>query len=100
MSFTALTASNGATAGSGPADLALSILADYFEESPTDLELRRGRKNGTRILCEKYYQSFKWSFISTADQESWEISRQAITEWLELQRSDEAAELYGSNSEL
>lgn len=46
--------------GSGPADLALTILADHFEESPAlvkrNLESSRGKKRSQAV---EFYQPFK-----------------------------------------
>ena len=58
--------------GSGPADLARSILVDYFglHDAPDALPVP--------------YQEFKWRFIASADRgaSSFEISREAIDEWI------------------
>jgi hypothetical protein len=52
--------------GSGPADLALSILADVIgPEEAQDL-----------------YQHFKWDVVSSLPREGWEMSEQEIKEWL------------------
>lgn len=62
--------------GSGPADLALSILADFF---------------GTDEIPPHLYQDFKWSFIAPAKEElhidgkqiiDW-LSKRSAKEWLE-----------------
>ncbi len=53
--------------GSGPADLALSILTDVF---------------GGRVeLADLYYQQFKRDFIA-AWGDSWQISEEEIEQWL------------------
>jgi hypothetical protein len=58
--------------GSGPADLARSILVDYFglHDAPDALPVP--------------YQAFKWRFVARADRNasSFEISRGAIDEWV------------------
>ena len=41
--------------GSGPADLALSILADHLGENPTENDLYHGRPR-----CWQLHQPFKW----------------------------------------
>ena len=56
--------------GSGPADLALSILTDYCSRFKID---------GT--LVEKYYQAFKFAFIAKAGNEL-EITSDQIEEWI------------------
>lgn len=73
--------------GSGPADTALSILADYFGERPTRRQLHRGRLDGGSPKCLSYHQDFKWDFISKAPQEGFEICGSEIQEWLERQES-------------
>lgn len=52
--------------GSGPADLARSILADAFD----------------RTVADKYYQEFKWAFIARLPFEGGEIKRSEIVHWL------------------
>lgn len=49
-------------AGSGPADLALSILADHLGERPTKREIYHGI-----CSCWRYHQKFKFQFIAPAD---------------------------------
>ena len=57
--------------GSGPAQLALAILADAV-----------GDREAQRL-----YQDFKWAVIAKLDQDaSWEISREQIQAWIEQQR--------------
>ncbi len=53
--------------GSGPADLALSILTDVFA--------------GRVELADLYYQQFKRDFIA-AWGDSWQISEEEIEQWL------------------
>lgn len=56
-------------AGSGPADLALSILTDFL---------------GSRIKAERLHQWFKSRFIAGLPRnEDWEITGDQITGWLE-----------------
>jgi hypothetical protein len=58
--------------GSGPADLARSILVDYFG------------LHGAPDALPVPYQEFKWRFVANADRDakSFEISREAIDEWI------------------
>lgn len=56
--------------GSGPADLALSILADLC-----------GMENAN-----EYYQEFKFRFVSRFGNE-WEIGEKEIVDWLEKQKA-------------
>src|SRR3990167_8955216 len=48
--------------GSGPADLALSILVDYFRETPQDAKDRLPEHSRAYAL----HQEFKWKFIAPA----------------------------------
>lgn len=57
--------------GSGPADLALSILADLY-----DME-----------TANEYYQEFKFQFIASLKRNEWEISEREIADWLEKVRA-------------
>lgn len=69
--------------GSGPADTALSILADHFGERPKNLELLRGRTHaGVVLKCLQRYQDFKWAFIASAPKEGFEITAVQIDAWL------------------
>jgi hypothetical protein len=64
--------------GSGPADLALSILCDYFEEKPSPADIRTGN-----FSAFPFYQDFKWSYIaSIPENESWEITEAEIDQWI------------------
>lgn len=56
--------------GSGPADLALSILIDV---------LGRGAKNSAR--ADRLYQAFKWAYIATAG-ERFSISEDQVLAWV------------------
>ena len=63
--------------GSGPADLALSILADHFGEQPTEQQLARGR-----CRCWPLHQPFKWAFIAPAPREGFRLTSAEIAAWL------------------
>lgn len=56
--------------GSGPAQLALAILADAI---------------GDRA-AQRRYQQFKWHVITTLDKDAWEINRKQVQAWLAQQR--------------
>ena len=57
--------------GSGPAQLALAILADALGDRE----------------AQRRYQDFKWAVIAKLDQNGpWEISREPIQAWIEQQR--------------
>lgn len=55
--------------GSGPADLALSILADYFGEHPATETVATGS-----YKCWALHQLFKWERIGPAPHEGFEIT--------------------------
>lgn len=95
--------------GSGPADLALSILGDFFEEKPTHKELWQGRFdvkdeelakanneneldalwNSRLLQCWHYHQGFKDGFVSTWPKEGWTISGDIIRRWIEEKKRRE-----------
>lgn len=64
-------------AGSGPADSALSILADYLGEAP---KVAQGR--GGNSLAYALHQEFKWKFIATALHAGFRITSEQIAAWL------------------
>jgi hypothetical protein len=59
--------------GSGPSDLALSILTDYFR-----------RRNSRDAIAEAglAYQDFKWRFLANIKEDAFKIEEQQITDWL------------------
>ena len=75
--------------GSGPADLALSILTDYLvgianlfslSENPRDkpIEIKRAE-----LIADAYYQEFKWKFIANLPiGQDWEIKSSEIAEFI------------------
>jgi len=63
--------------GSGPADLALSILADYFGEQDIDPASFLYKTRSERL-----YQAFKWRFIAPAPRGDWILAEGDITAWL------------------
>lgn len=69
--------------GSGPADTALSILADYCGEMPTPEHVRHGE-----LRCWALHQAFKWRFIAPASQAGFRLPASVIAVWLEEQRGD------------
>ncbi len=102
--------------GSGPADLAMSVLADYFDEQPSKSELYHGRiespcdctQNGSHpadpecmqcdgtglgeskpLQCWEHHQAFKWQFIAPRDSsQPFVITEGEIERWLEQQALD------------
>jgi hypothetical protein len=63
--------------GSGPADLARSILVDFFD------------LHGAPDQLPVSYQRFKWQFVATADSDanSFEIAGAAIAAWVRRERA-------------
>ena len=72
--------------GSGPADTAASILADYFEENPRAAERAwRGRSNGDPSIAIKLHQFFNFEVISGVRLEAgavYTLDESQITDWL------------------
>jgi hypothetical protein len=91
-------------AGSGPADLALAILADYFGE-PADFVLSALRSMWTpRSKAAALHQSFKGQFVAPEHRDEWQLQSDAIEAWLQTpairtrlaelaQEEDELAEI-------
>lgn len=66
--------------GSGPADLALSILADYFGERQ-EARVRFTEKGIERAW--RFHQSFKWTFVAQwPSDRDWAIDDRQIAAWL------------------
>jgi hypothetical protein len=71
--------------GSGPADLALSILTHYFKEvpQPESWPLKLEREEGS---ASKFYQQFKRDIIGSIildSNESYDLRDEQIGHWLE-----------------
>ena len=64
-------------AGSGPADTALSILADFFGERPTRRQLARGQSRSWQL-----HQHFKRDFIALAPHDGFTVTSEQIEAWL------------------
>lgn len=62
--------------GSGPADLALSILTEAV-----------GPK-----LAEKHYQEFKWVFVASLSFEGWTLKEEPIKAWIAWREAGEPEE--------
>ncbi len=96
--------------GSGPADLALSIMADWLGEDPTPKELSQGRLEITdemfkaatsedeiqglidraSLWCVRYHQKFKHDFVAKMDKETWKLEGGEIAAWVKKEQ-DKAA---------
>jgi len=69
--------------GSGPADLALAILADYFDEPP-ELVLAALRSMwAPRSKAAAFHQSFKERFVVRERRDEWELHSDDIEAWLQ-----------------
>lgn len=74
--------------GSGPADTALAILADYLQEAPrVDAWLHTGRRLGDgRTLSVRLHQAFKFEIVAHLPYERWELPATRIALWLAAHR--------------
>lgn len=71
--------------GSGPADLALSILLDFFGEAqamPGNDDHRKVTDFLARSRARRVYQQFKWLFITPQRGEKFQITARQIDAWL------------------
>jgi Family of unknown function (DUF6166) len=72
--------------GSGPADTAASILADYFDEDARWIERTwRGKSNGRQSIAVKLHQSFKFDVLAGIGLEPGEVytlEEHQIAAWL------------------
>ncbi len=76
--------------GSGPADLALSILAHHLGETWVNGPyLRKLKMTQEAPLCWKFHQDFKRDVISTLDRDSWELTHTDVHNWLMKQEKAE-----------
>lgn len=66
--------------GSGPADLALSILADHFGERPD----REALDTGHGLMCWRYHQAFKWDIVSHFPHAGWRLTTEQIAQWVAM----------------
>jgi hypothetical protein len=64
-------------AGSGPADLALSILADYFGERPTKKQLYHGD-----VKCWVLHQQFKFEFVAKMNRQEAQVTEAEIDDFV------------------
>jgi len=80
-------------AGSGPADLALSILAHHFGETTRDIKQANA---GLRLPphCLRFYQAFKFAFVAGWGN-NWSITAEEIDQWINQQISPEETKPLG-----
>ena len=69
-------------AGSGPADLALSILTDYFNESPEHVVSGLQSLWSPRSRAAALHQRFKAEFLVNEQRDEWQIRADVIDVWL------------------
>lgn len=67
--------------GSGPADLALSILADYFEEMPEQVLGALKSLWAPRSKAAALHQQFKADFLAGEQRDEWQIRGDVIEAW-------------------
>jgi len=75
--------------GSGPADLALSILARYFKERYVNTAYFKKYPRRASQAC-KYYQLFKWDFVAKWEKKERMITSDEIAIWLQKQNQQNA----------
>ena len=85
--------------GSGPSDLALAILADYFNGlykdffEANDYLTSEAQEKFLINIVSKYYQKFKWVFIATRERdEPFSITEEEIKQWLSVVDAPEEVE--------
>ena len=70
-------------AGSGPADLALSILADYFEEWDSTIPSKSYSERGAAVPnAWQFHQAFKFAMICGQNGEGFSITEGAVRWWI------------------
>lgn len=83
--------------GSGPADLALAILADYFGETPEAVKASLETVWAPRTKTQALYQGFKWTLVAGFGAD-WSLTAEQIEEWLgTLQAQDLLHRLEAAN---
>ena len=68
--------------GSGPADLAFSILADYFEEEKEQVLTALKSLWAPRSKAAALHQDFKAQFLAQEQRDEWQIRADVIEVWL------------------
>ena len=67
--------------GSGPADLALAILTDWFEEDPVKVQTYARTGEGDPSSAVHFHQQFKDKFIVGLPRITWTIRDEEIKKW-------------------
>jgi hypothetical protein len=68
--------------GSGPADLALSILADYFGETPEQIQAALKSLWSPRSKAAALHHRFKAEFLANEQRDQWQVRADVIEVWL------------------
>jgi hypothetical protein len=68
--------------GSGPADLALSILADYFQEEKEQVLAALKSLWAPRSKAAALHEDFKAQFLAQEQRDEWRIRADVIEVWL------------------
>jgi hypothetical protein len=69
-------------AGSGPADLALAILADHFGEGTEPVLAALRSLWAPRSKAAALHQDFKREFVTRLNRDEWRLDSEAIDAWL------------------
>jgi hypothetical protein len=67
--------------GSGPADLALAILTDFFEENPKEVQTYARTGQGEPSSAVHFHQKFKDKFVAGLPKNQWQITEEEIKKW-------------------
>ncbi len=87
--------------GSGPADLALAILADHFDEPPELVLAALCSLWAPRSKAAALHQSFKERFVAIEQRDEWELHSDDIETWLQTSSiRTRLCELARENAEL
>ena len=87
-------------AGSGPHDLALSILCDFLEESPAEVQASGQRTFAKPTRAFVLHDQFAHTVVARWDRDHWRIEGREITEWLRTSlRAQQALHEYARSLE-
>lgn len=67
--------------GSGPADLALAILTDWFEEDPVEVQTYARTGEGDPSSAVHFHQQFKDKLIVGLPRNTWRITDEEMKKW-------------------
>lgn len=69
--------------GSGPADLALNVMALFYPLAPGDEGVKLYRRDRCSWQAWQLHQEFKWRFIASAPREGGRLPIAEVRAWLE-----------------